>query len=482
MVQLQGKFPIIFVTFKDIKESTWDVSRSKLVGIISQEYARHSYLLDSDLLSDHEKDIFKNICTKTATTAEYHNSLLNLSQFLERYHQAKTIVLIDEYDSPIHAGYLNNYYSEIIEFTRGLLCAVLKDNSSLERGVVTGILRTAKEGIFSGLNNLKIFTLLDEQLADKFGFTEKEIEQLLHNYNLESIAPEFKSWYNGYLIGKTKIYNPWSALNCADRSGDLIPYWANTSDNGLIKKIIATSTTDIQDSCAELLHGNAVPNIEINDKMVLPGMINDSDSIWSLLLFSGYITINQCVLNAKGKFICSLVLPNRELNSLFDDLVTALFKEGLEHKNIIALGHALRDADGELFSILLSKFMIQSISCHDLHDTEPEKSYHLFVLGMLVVYSESYTVRSNRESGYGRFDIMLIPHDKNRPGIVIEFKKKDDKETMDQCANRALKQIKEKHYATELRSQGIDKIAFFGIACHNKEVLLKQENEDKEHA
>jgi hypothetical protein len=476
MAKLQGKFPVIFVTFKDVKESDWEVTKGKLIDIIAREYARHDYLLETNILKDYEKEAFQNICAQTGTSKDYHNSLRNLSDFLERYHQEKVVVLIDEYDSPVHAGYQHNYYNNIIEFMRGLLCGVLKDNSSLERSVITGILRTAKEGIFSGLNNLEVATILNQNFSDKFGFTQQEIDRMLADYQLEQIAPQFKDWYNGYLIGETKIYNPWSALNCVKSGGSLIPYWVNTSDNGLIRTIIAQASPQIKEACAQLVQGNALPEIQIDDKMVLPGMSNDANSIWSLLLFSGYVTISNVVINARGHYICSLVLPNKELLSLFDTLISDLFRQSLGYDDVRYLEQALREADGKLFGKLLAKFMIQSMSFHDVDTNEPEKSYHLFALGLLVVLSNNYAVRSNRESGYGRYDIMLIPHAKTLPGVIIEFKKfdSDEDETMQECADRALEQIQKRDYAAELRSQGVEKIAFFGIACHKKDILLKQ--------
>lgn len=474
MVKMQGKFPVIFLTFKDVKESTWEVSFGKIVSVIANEYTRHSYLLESNLLADFEKEIFKNICAERASIADYHNSLFKLSQLLERYHQEKVIILVDEYDSPIHAGYVHNYYQETIEFMRGLLCGAFKDNTSLERGVITGILRTSKEGIFSGLNNLKIATILDEAFADAFGFTQKEIDQILQDYNLKAISGDFKTWYNGYLIGNTNIYNPWSALNCVDAHGQLLPYWVNTSDNALIKNIIAQATTQTKEACSDLLQGKMLQNICINDKMALPGMHQDANSIWSLLLFSGYVTIASCRLD-EGIYFADLTLPNKELMLLFKSLVDELFVQSLGSDEMRYLEQALREADAKLFGKLFAKFMLESMSFYDFSDKEPEKSYHLFALGLLVVFAHRYAVRSNRESGYGRFDIMLIPHDKNMPGIIIEFKKRDDDEgeTMQECADRALEQITTKNYAAELRSQGVNKIAFFGIACHKKEILLK---------
>lgn len=476
MAKMQGTFPVIFLTFKDIKESTWQVSKGKLIATIADEYLRHDYLLQTDILKISEKELFRSICAKTADLEEYHRSLLNLSVYLERYHQAKVIVLIDEYDSPIHAGYFHNYYNDIIEFMRGLLCAVFKDNMSLERGAITGILRTAKEGIFSGLNNLEVATILDQNFSESFGFTQPEVDQMLQDYQLEAISQDFKAWYNGYLIGDTKIYNPWSALSCVKAQGTFLPYWVNTSDNALISKIIAQASPQIKEACADLLEGKVLPDIQINDKMVLPGMANDANSIWSLLLFSGYVTVSEYTINPKGHYICSLVLPNKELDSLFDDLITTLFKQSLGDGEFRYLEQALKEADGDLFEKLLTKFMIQSMSFHDFDADEPEKSYHLFALGLLVVLSHRYTVRSNRESGYGRYDIMLIPHDKALPGIVIEFKKKDAKETIEQCADRALEQIKNKKYAVEIQSQGIKKVILWGIACYKKDIILISES------
>ncbi|MBS1987482.1 AAA family ATPase [Candidatus Dependentiae bacterium] len=473
MAKLQGKFPVIFITFKSIKESNWQDTYHKIIHLIAYEYRQHSYLLDNDILDTNEKEFFNKITSLSSTHADYQMSLLYLSRFLERYHKAKVIVLIDEYDAPIHMAFVKGYYQEVISFMRGFLTDVLKDNPSLERSIVTGILRTAKEGIFSGLNNLKVATVLQQDFANSFGFTEQEVERLLKDYQLENIHADFRAWYNGYLIGQTKIYNPWSALNCIDESGVFRPYWVNTSDNALINTIIAEASTQVKDACGLLITGNSLPDIIINEGMALPGMLNDANSIWTLLLFSGYLTAASSHVE-EGLTYVELILPNKELLILFNTLVDSLFKQSLGNDDFRYLESALRDADGELFEKLLSKFMIQSMSFHDISDAEPEKSYHLFALGLLVLFSKKYAVRSNRESGYGRYDIMLIPQDKTLPGIIIEFKKKDLKESMQKCADRALEQIKSRSYATELESRGVKKIAFFGIACHKKNVLLKQ--------
>lgn len=471
--KLQGTFPVIFMTFKSVKESDWKMTYEKIVLLIAEEYRRHDYLLKDQSIRIQDRETFERIASRTASESDYNTSLLLLSKLLERYHNSRVIILIDEYDAPIHEAFLRGYYDKVTGFMRSFLGDGLKDNSSLELGIITGILRTAKEGIFSGLNNLKVFTILDPEINDKFGFTEEEITQFLLDYNLENIHDSFRAWYNGYLIGNTKIYNPWSSLGCIDKKGTFLPYWVNTSNNALIASIIATSQPDIKDACALLLEGKALPDIQIEDKMVLPGMMHDQNAIWSMFLFTGYLTVAAHRIEEGIQYV-NLVIPNKELVILFNQLIQGLFQQGLNGSDIMYLESALRNADGQLFETLLSKFIMSSMSYHDIPEDEPEKSYHLFVLGLLVVLGNSYTVRSNRESGYGRYDIMLIPKDSSKVGLVIEFKKKDKTETLEQCADRALKQIIQKQYSVELHSLGIQQVVHFGVACHKKEILLKQ--------
>lgn len=471
---LQGKFPVIFLTFKDVKEESWEMTYKKIVDLIANEFKRHDYLLSDKKIRQIDLYTFKNICEKSAQPSDVYTSLRFLSDLLEQHHQSRVIILIDEYDAPIHEAFIKGYYEKVTGFMRSFLGGGLKDNTSLHLGAITGILRTAKEDIFSGLNNLEVFTILSKDCADNFGFTEQEIDQMLHDFKLTHVKDDFKEWYNGYLIGDVKIYNPWSSINCIKNHGQLAPYWVNTIENGLIKKIIASSQVDIKEACSDLIAGKLIPSIQIDDKMILPGMINDSRSIWNLFLFTGYLTVSSLFINEMGRTICSLTLPNRELHSLFDDIISELFNNRINLTDMRHLSTALETGDGQLFETLLGKFILSSMSFHDTTEDEPENSYHLFVLGLLVVFANRYAVRSNRESGYGRFDIMLIPHDRTKRGIIIEFKKKDKRETIEQCADRALEQITTKEYATELKSLGIQNITFFGIACHKKEVLLKQ--------
>jgi len=475
MRDLQGQFPVIFLSLKSARIAQWQETYETIKLVIATEFQRHRYLLDQNHLNQDDANIFQRIINRSASDADYRASLLHLSRFLHNYHKKKVILLVDEYDTPLHDAIVNGYYNEAITFMRSFLGDALKDNKYIERGIITGILRTAKEGIFSGLNNLTVFSVLSKQCADSFGFTQEEIDQLLHDYNLTTISDDFKTWYNGYNIGTYKIYNPWSSLECVSNKGTFKPYWVNTSENTLISTIIATSKVQIQDACGELIKGNSLPNIHIEEKMTLPGMLQDENAIWSLLLFSGYVTPIVITLDDLGNTLCTLTLPNRELLSLFNNIIISLFNKGLEQNNIRYLKTALIEKDGETLEKLIAKFIEHSMSYHDISENEPEKSYHLFVLGLFMICSDIYSVQSNRESGYGRFDIMLIPHNKTLPSIIIEFKKEDKKETMEECADRALKQVKDKKYVAELHNRGITNIAFFGIACYKKEILLKQE-------
>lgn len=358
---------------------------------------------------------------------------------------------------------------------RSLLSATLKDNSCLERGILSGILRTAKEGLFSGLNNLLVYTILDTEFEDKFGFTQREVQQLLKDWDLEDQLPSIQTWYNGYQFGNTTVYNPWSLLSCVNKKGLLKPYWVNTSDNSLIKKLISSATNDVKEELEMLLHGEKVEKA-ISEAVIFPGIENNSNALWSLLLFSGYVTYKSCKL-ILGKTYCNLTIPNQEIRLLYHDLITEIFEETLTTSKVSILLQSLTSGDTHTFGILLQEFFINSISMYDLPATEPEKSYHLFVLGLLILLADHYQVKSNRESGLGRYDIMLIPKDVDKLGIIIEFKKATlPKESLELVAKKALAQIKEKEYTQELQNQGIKNIKLMGIACKGKKILIQAEN------
>ncbi len=467
--KLQGKYPVIFLTFKDIKEATWEDAYARMLSVISQEFKRHLPVLEKTISQD-DLDDYKTIIKKSASYVTFSETLFMLSKLLYEAYNEKVLVLIDEYDAPIHAGYNYGYYDKIIQFTRSLLTSVLKDNSYLQRGILTGILRTAKEGIFSGLNNLRTCSILDTTFQDKFGFTQSEVEQFLTKYRFLENLDDVQRWYNGYTFGTTTIYNPWSLLMYMANQGKLQPYWVNTSDNLIIKKLLVFSDIEVKAELELLLVGKTVEKT-IEEGIIFPNMERNDQAIWSLLLFAGYLTFTHSRLE-EGVVYCDLKIPNKEIKLLYKNFIQEIVQGMLTTTKVTTFLQALVAGDIQTFALLLQEFVINSISVYDLPSNEPEKSYHLFVLGLLIYLADTYQVKSNRESGYGRYDIMLIPKDKNKLGIIIEFKKVLQKETLEDAARKALEQIKNKHYVQELKNLEIKQIKLLGIAFAGKQVLV----------
>ena len=470
--ELQGAYPVIFLTFKDIKEDSWKLAYESLVSLLSDEFKKYKNVLMPSLSIDDKED-YEAIVNKTASITLYGNSLQFLSRLLRVHYKKRVLVFLDEYDAPLHAGYDKGYYPDVIQFIRKLFSAALKDNSNLERGYLTGILRAAKEGVFSGLNNLNVFSLLDTTFSDKFGFTHDEVSKLLKDYRLLKLKNNVRHWYDGYRSGNTKeLYNPWSLMLCIQSKGEFFPYWANTSNNELIKKLIAQSDETAKTELEDLLRGRPLIK-EITDTVVIPGIENDSVALWSLLLFTGYLTFNSYKVK-KGLKFCNLVIPNEEITILFEGLIKKIFNQTLTDNKVESLKKALVAGDQEQVGEILQEFVINSMSAFDIAHNEPERSYHLFVLGLLILFIDQYEVKSNRESGYGRYDIMLIPKSKKGVGIIIEFKKVSSfaKETLKGAAQKALDQINEREYAQELYQRGIKKVIIYGIAFHSKKLLV----------
>lgn len=470
--RLQGTYPVISLTFKGVKASSWQHAYEQIKLIIAEEFKRHAnYLLP--YIPTYEQRDYKALLERTAGEADYNNSLLFLTKLLYSYYKQRVLIFIDEYDAPMHAAYANGYYQELVDFMRGLLTAALKDNTFLERSILTGILRTAKEGIFSGLNNLKVHTILHNAFADKFGFTPQEVEKLLEEYLLLEKSSAIKDWYNKYNCGAVALYNPWSLFGCIDNKGALNLYWANTSDNFLVKKLIARADETVKKKLEDLLD-DATMQTEINSSLVLPTLEHNPTAVWSLLLFAGYLTYTHCELK-EGKDICTLIIPNKEIKILYKHLINDILQQSLTATKIQAILEILSAGDSKKLTELLQEFVINSMSAFDISATEPEKSYHLFVLGLLVLLSDIYKIRSNRESGYGRYDIMLIPHNKQKAGIIIEFKKASPlkSELLDTIAEKALQQIIEKNYAQDLKDAGVSTIIAFGVAFQGKKVYAR---------
>ncbi len=469
---MQGQFPVVFISLKDVKHSSLETTLGALRGLVAKEYERHGYLLDGELLTTREKGLYNKILFEEGDGLLLEQSLFLLSEWLHRYHKKRVILLVDEYDTPAHAAYVGNYYDPMIEILRNWLSKGFKDNIHLERGVLTGILRIAKESIFSGANNISTFTILSEEFADKFGLLESEVSSLLEDNGLIDKLSDVGLWYDGYRIGSCGgIYNPWSVLKCIAGGGSLSPYWVNTSDNVLMKELIAKGTDDLKADIEELLRGGVIEKT-IEEGIIFPDLEKSPNAIWSLLLYSGYVTIDK---TPSYGVPCRLRIPNIEVGELYKTMISDWFKTSIhEHKYRMLLS-SLTSGDVDTFSQLFKEFMISSVSVFDVPAEESEKIYHAFVLGMLIGLKDQYEVKSNRESGLGRYDVMLIPKNPSHLGIIMEFKKVGPFEKIDleNAVTSAIKQIEDRGYAQELLDRGIKRILYLGFAFEGKNVLIR---------
>ncbi len=474
---MQGQFPVIFLSLKDIKYSSWEETFSALRALVAKEFQRHRYLVDGDLLLPEEKIKYLKIINEESDLVLLGDTLHLLTEWLFRHHKKKVFLLIDEYDAPAHAAYIGNYYDLLIAFLRNWLSGGLKDNIYLEKGLLTGILRIAKESIFSGANNITIFTILDEEFQDKFGLLESEVIKLLEDYDLLDNLSDIRKWYNGYRIGSCqKIYNPWSVLNCIMKKGLLAPYWVNTSDNALMKQLITEGTDDLKADIEELLRGGIVQKT-IEEGIIFPDLKKNADTIWSLLLFSGYLTIASTPSYGTP---CQLKIPNKEVGELYRSMVLNWFKESIREPKYYMLLDSLINGDIDSFSQIFKEFVMSSFSIFDITQKEPERVYHAFVLGLLVGLKDKYHIKSNRESGLGRYDVVLFPQNPKDLGVILEFKKAGPTEAvkLEAVAHSAIEQIEEKNYAQELLDQGVHRILYLGFAFSGKNVAISHKFRD----
>ncbi len=464
----QGKYPVIYLTFKDMKETTWEAFFHRVKMILEDLFSQHEHVATSDALSRSERRFSESILMKKAETPDYAEALRYLSRFLSKYHQSPVVILIDEYDTPIHAAYTHQYFEKAIAFMRNFLSSGFKDNPHLFKGVLSGILRVARESVFSGLNNLGVYTILSGKFSDAFGFTEEEVADLMDTYGMRHRYEAAASWYNGYRFGDAVLYNPWSILNYVDEDGEFRPYWVNTADHQIIDRLATRGGKEIREEIGQLLDGNAIVR-PIFESIVMRDLEVRDDLIWSFLLFNGYLkTVGGRIRKNRYK----LAVPNEEVRTMYEFMVERWFAEKIESNRLEEMVSALKNGDATLFERTLRQVVEKVMSYHDLSG-EPEKFYHALVLGMLVWMSGEYDIRSNRESGYGRYDVMLKPKDLNRPGIIIEFKKVDDNTSPERALEAAMEQIEAKHYAAELQAAGIKNILKLAIAFRGKDLWIK---------
>jgi len=456
-----GKYPVMHLTFKDAKAESWEKTLNHIKLEIVKVYKQHRYLLNDDTLFDDEKIKFNKILTETATEADFEISLKLLSDFLQRHHNENIVILIDEYDTPIQAGH-KKFYKEVVVFMRNLLSGAFKDNSNLYKGIITGILRVSKESIFSGLNNISVHSILDSRFADKFGFTQIEVEQILIDFNLNSKYEEIKKWYNGYKFGKSEnIYNPWSILSYITEFEDgFKTFWSNTSANELIKDEIKKKDADnIRQDILKLLNNEIIIK-DIEENFVFSDFEIDNELLWTLLVYSGYLTTRNNISRKEYE----LIIPNYELKTIFQDTILKWLQ--IDVKIIKSL---IQDTANHLINYNIEEFEIgfkqiigDTFSYYDTAKNN-EYIYHSYILGLLAIIGDDYIIKSNRESGEGRYDIMIIPHNKSKNGVVIEIKqieKQSEKETKIDFRKRINKEI-------EFASNQIDRNKYYKELLEN---------------
>ncbi len=466
----QGKYPVIFLSFKDVKFATFQETYSAIAGLIAKECAKHKELLDSPKLEKFDKERLKALVSRKASPTDFSLSLGELSFALHLHHGVAPIIIIDEYDTPIGQGHLNGFYDEIVSFMRNLFSSGLKDNSHLSFGFLTGVLRVAKESIFSGLNNLVINSVLDGKYSSYFGFTKEEVKEMASYYGKKDKLKEIEDWYDGYRFGNTEIYNPWSVINYF--RNDCLPraYWQSTGSNDIIGEVLEGADNSLCDKLSSLLQGGAVSTY-IDTGVIYPTIRDNPSSVFSFLLVAGYLKAIRTEPSWNGDFLCQVALPNKEISFVYSKEILQKLGNGAAETSSIAVQEALYSGDVESLKKHLGRFLEQSVS---FYDTAKEDFYHGLVLGLCAALDRRYLVTSNRESGDGRYDICLCPKEKKLPGILIELKhaKACSEEKLVSLAKEALSQIKEKNYKAELVAKGVESVVCYGFACSGKKVQV----------
>ena len=481
--QLQGTYPVIFLSFAGVKQNNYLDTVKKIKKCIVELYNKYDYIIKSDIFNNNEKELY-TLVKDTMDDVTAQGALNTLSNYLSRYYKKKVIILFDEYDTPMQEAYVNGFWNELVDFIRSLFNSTFKTNPYLERAVMTGITRISKESIFSDLNNLNVITTTSDEYSTSFGFTENEVFAALDEAGLSEKKDDVKLWYDGFTFGKHKdIYNPWSITNYLDKK-EFKTYWADTSSNSLVGKLIQRGSPKIKKAMEKLLNGDCI-TVGIDEQIVFDQLDNDEDAIWSLLLASGYLKVDSmdiCVSTGEQKY--KLSLTNLEVRVMFQKLIKGWFMTGDDSSNEFI--KALIDGDLEAMNYYINEITLNVFSSFDVAGRDesrirPENFYHGFVLGLMAGQRNNYIIKSNRESGFGRYDVMMIPkHNTNEsgkklPAIVLEFKvKKASEKSLEEAVDAALKQIEEKRYDEEILALGIEKerIRHYGFAFEGKKVLI----------
>lgn len=465
----QGKYPVIYVTFKDVKCEDWGSTYALICQILRNEVQRHSELLSSDRISSYDKKYLESVLDGAASEVDMAMLFMNLSRMLDAHYDKAPIIIIDEYDTPIQQGHTQGYYEKVITFMRNLFSGGLKDNKHLSFGFLTGILRIAKESIFSGLNNLVINSVLDNKYSSYFGFTPDEVRQMAAYYGVSEKYDEICEWYDGYRFGNSEIFNPWSIINYFSNECEPKAFWQSTGSNDVIGEMIALADQDIYDKLTSLISGKSIISY-IDTSVIYPQIKQNPSAIYSFLLVAGYLNAVKAESSYGVDFMCELALPNKEIAFVYNKEILQKLDHVIPQSTAIAIQEAIYSGNSSRIQNLIHNLLLQSASSFD---TVGENFYHGFMLGLCAMLSGSYTT-SNRESGEGRYDLQLEPTDHKLPGILIELKaeKNCSDASLKQLAEIALQQINDRKYDTEMRSRGVNTIYKYGVAFSGKNVVV----------
>ena len=469
----QGKYPVIFLSFKDIKCDTWEETFDAIKDLFSKEASRHSELKSADVFNEYEEAYIEKILSGTATPVELSVALANLSMMLHKYHGVAPIIIIDEYDTPIQQGHIKGFYDEIIGFMRNLFSGGLKDNKHLTYGFLTGILRVAKESIFSGLNNLAINSILDTKYSEYFGFTADEVKEIARYYHAEDKYNEICEWYDGYKFGNTEIFNPWSVINYFRNGCQPRAYWQSTGSNDIIGEILGGADETIYEKLNALLQGESFLTY-IDTGVIYPQVKSNPSSVYSFLLVAGYLKVIKSEPSFSGDFMCEVALPNKEITFVYNKEILQKLNNIVPQATAISIQEAIYSGDTAALQKNLGTLLMQSVSSYD---TVGENFYHGLVLGLCATLDNRFYITSNRESGEGRYDICLCPKDGKLPGILIELKAAKDcsEDELKELSEKALAQIDSRKYETELTVKGVRNILKYGVAFSGKRVQITAE-------
>ncbi len=467
----QGKYPVIFLTFKDAKFSNWEETYRHIYRIIRSEFERHLVLADSDKLSKYDKEYFNRVLDQAADEGDMAMSLGELSRMLNRHYGIPPVIIIDEYDIPIQQGHSRHFYDEVVSFIRNLFSGGLKDNRNLSYGFLTGILRVAKESIFSGLNNLKINSILDDKYSEYFGFTPDEVKEMAAYYEVPDKYAEICEWYDGYRFGSTEIFNPWSVINYFNDDCKPKAFWQSTGSNDIIGEVLSAADTETYEKLNLLMQGKSFVTY-IDTNVIYPQIRNNPSSIYSFLLVAGYLKAIRSDAEFGSDYMCEVALPNKEISFVYSKEILARLDTIVPPSTAVSIQEALYTFDAKRIQELLEKLLLQSVS---YNDTANEIFYHGLVLGLCAMFDNRYYVTSNRESGEGRFDIQLMPKSDRLPGILIELKAEKDcsEKALETLSQTALRQIGDRKYYAEMNAHGITDVIKFGVAFSGKKVRIQ---------